>query len=78
MQRHTVEVTFEGEELSRVTDEGGTCTLYRTPEGTYLVYLDARAAGEGAALEFGQYPRGMSERDARLAWPELFEALAGR
>jgi hypothetical protein len=78
MERHTVEVTLEGEKVSSVTDELATYTLYRAPEGTYLVHLDQRKSGEGAALEDGHSPRGLSERDVRLMWPELLEAQSGQ
>src|SRR5215211_9070645 len=49
-------------------------TLYRTDEHTYFVYLDARKVGGGSVLEVGVYPRGLSERDIRVMWPELLEA----
>jgi hypothetical protein len=78
MERHTVEVTFEGDEVSSVTDELATKTLYRTDEGTYLVHLDQRKSGEGAVLEYGVYAPGMSEHDIRVMWPELLEAQSGR
>ena len=74
MEEHTVEVTIEGEKVSSVTDEFATKTLYRTPEGTYVVHLDQRKCGEGAVVEYGDYPLGMSERGVRLMWPELWEA----
>jgi hypothetical protein len=74
MERHTVEVIFEGEKVSSVTDELATKTLYRTPEGTYLVHLDQRKSGEGVVLEDGHYPRGLSKHDIRVMWPELLEA----
>ena len=74
MERHTVEVTFEGDEVSSVTDELATKTLYRTPEGTYLVHLDQRKSGEGAVLEEGVYAPGMSEHDVRVLFPGLLEA----
>jgi hypothetical protein len=74
MERHTVEVTFEGDEVSSVTDELATKTLYRTPEGTYLVHLDQRKSGEGAVIEEGVYAPGMSEHDVRVLFPALLEA----
>jgi hypothetical protein len=74
MEEHTVEVTIEGEQLSSVTDEFATKTLYRKPEGTYVVYLDQRKSGDGAVLEEGVYPRGLSEHDMRVTFPELWEA----
>ena len=80
MEQHTVEVTFEGEEVSRVADSAGISTLYRTPEGTYLVHMDsrhvteehARILGRNAVLEQGCFPRGHTEGFARSWWPELF------
>jgi membrane-bound inhibitor of C-type lysozyme len=74
MERHTVEYTFDGEKLSSVATEHADLTLYRTDEGTYLVHLDQRKSGEGAVLEDGHYPRGLSEHDIRVMWPELLEA----
>ena len=78
MEQHTVEVTFEGDEVSSVTDELATKTLYRTDEGTYLVHLDQRKSGEGAVLEYGVYAPGMSEHDIRVLFPELLEAQSGQ
>jgi hypothetical protein len=73
MERHTVEVSFEAEEVSSVTDEH-TTTLYRRPDNTYLVHLDGRKVGDNAVLETGAYPRGLSEHDIRVMWPGLLEA----
>jgi hypothetical protein len=78
MERHTVEVTFWGEKISSVTDELATYTLYREDEGGYLVHLDQRESGEGAALEDGYNPRGLSERDVRLMFPVLLESQSGQ
>jgi hypothetical protein len=82
MEKHTVEVTFEGEEVSRITDNCGTTTLYRTPEGTYLVHMDtryvteeaARTLGRNAVLDVSPSQRGHAEHAARTEWPELFAA----
>ncbi len=74
MERHTVEYTFEGEMLSFVTGEYADLTLYRRPDATYLVHLDARKDGGDAVLEVGEAPRGLSEHDIRVLWPELLEA----
>jgi hypothetical protein len=72
-QLRPVEVTFEAEEVSSVSDESGILTLYRTPEDTYFVYIiDARKNGEQAVLEIGHYPHGHTESSARHMWPELF------
>ena len=73
-EQHTVEVTFEAEEVSTHTDKFGTEVIYKTPEGTYYVYIDARGVGDQAVLETGHHPHGFSERAARATWPELFEA----
>jgi hypothetical protein len=73
MEQHTVEVTFEAEEISSITSELlGTETLYRTPEDTYFVYIDARRSGGQAGLDIGHYPHGHTEDNARHMWPELF------
>ena len=74
MERHTVEYTFEGEKLSFVAGEHADLTLYRTDRDTYFVYLDARKVGDNAVLEVGCTPRGFSEREIRVSWPELWEA----
>jgi hypothetical protein len=78
MERHTVEYTFEGELISSVTDEGGTTALYRRPDGTYFVHLDARKVGGEAVLEIGHHPHGLSERDIQVMWPQLLEAQSGQ
>jgi hypothetical protein len=74
MERHTVEYTFDGELLSSVAGEYADLTLYRTDEDTYFVYLDARKAGDNSVLETGENPRGFTEHDIRVMWPELLEA----
>jgi hypothetical protein len=76
MERHTVEVTFEGEVITSVTNDYADSTLYRQPDGRYLIYLDARKSGDEAVLEIGHYPHGLSERDVRVSFPEFREALA--
>ena len=73
MERQTVEYTFDGEKLSSVAGEYVDLTLFRTDEGGYFVYLDARKAGDNAVLETGENPRGFSEHDIRVMWPELLE-----
>ena len=82
MEKHTVEVTFEGEEVSRVTDDHGINTLYRTPDGTYFVHMDSRYVTEEHARTLGREAvrdaggptqPGHSEDFARRWWPELFE-----
>jgi hypothetical protein len=78
MEKHTVEYTFEGEKLSSVPGEHGDLTLYRTPEDTYFVHLDARKVGDHSVLEVGAFPRGLSEHDIRCIWPELLEAQRGQ
>ena len=74
MARRTVEYTFEGEKLSSVFGEHADLTLYRTDEDTYFVHLDARKVGDNAVLETGVNPRGFTEHDVRVLWPELLEA----
>ena len=74
MERQTVEYTFEGELVSSVAGEHGDLTLYRTDEGRFFVHMDARKDGRNAVLEVGAAPRGFSERDIRVMWPELLEA----
>ncbi len=76
MEQHTVEYTFEGEEVTSVTDEHATLTLYRTPEDTYFLHIDARHIGDDAVLEVGCFPRGMSEREVRIGWPQLLGPLS--
>jgi hypothetical protein len=44
--------------VSSFTDQYSTETLYRTPEDTYFVHIDARKNGEQAVLETGHYPHG--------------------
>jgi len=78
MEQQTVEYTFEGEEVSSVTSEHATTTLYRRPDGTYFVYLDARKVADNAVLETGERPRGLTEREVRVVWPELLEAQSGQ
>ena len=83
---HTVEVSFEGELVSSVTDDSGTLTLYRTPEDTYFVHIDtrhveedaARVVGRDAALEVGCFPKGHSEDFIQRWWPQLLAAQGGQ
>jgi hypothetical protein len=78
MEKHTVEVTFQGEKISTTSSGYADMTLYRRPDDTYLVYLDARKAGDEAVLEVGHDPHGLSEHDVRVMFPELVEAQAGQ
>jgi hypothetical protein len=73
MQLQAVEIRFEGEQLATVPAESGRYTLYRTPEGGYIVHIDE---GESslAWLEAGRDSRGLTERQVRALWPELYEA----
>jgi hypothetical protein len=57
-----------------VVDEHATYALYRTPEDTYFVHLDARKVGGHSVLEIGAADLGLTERDVRVMWPELLEA----
>ncbi len=82
MEQHTVEVTFEAELVSSVTDEHGTLTLYRTPEDTYFIHIDTRhvaedvapLGGRNAVLEVGCSPHGLPEDKIRSWYPDLWEA----
>ena len=74
MERQTVEYTFEGEKISFVPGEHGDMTLYRRPDDTYLVHLDARKVGDNAELQIGAADLGFYEHYIRVAWPELWEA----
>ena len=74
MERQTVEYTFEGEKVAFVEGEHGDWTLYRRPDGTYFVHLDARKVGDNAVLDIGEYPRGLTEHEIQVSWPELWEA----
>jgi hypothetical protein len=84
MEQHTVEVTFEGELVSSISDESGTNTLYRTPDDTYFVHIDMRHIAEDvlpgvpreAVLDEGHAGLGHSESFARYNWPELFTSQA--
>jgi hypothetical protein len=84
MEQHTVEVAFEAEEISSISDESGILTLYRTPEDTYFVHIDtrhvsedaARVVGRDAVLDDGHAGLGHSESFVRHHWPELFTSQA--
>jgi hypothetical protein len=79
IEQHTVEVTFEAEEISSVANEDSTLKLYRTPENTYLVYIDMRGSlGNQAVLDDGRAGLGHSEAFARDFWPELFSTQSAR
>jgi hypothetical protein len=88
MERHTVEVSFEAEKVTELSGERGTTLkLYRTPEDTYLVYIDMRHIAEedvgrgiprDAVLDVGHAGLGHSESFARHFWPELFSTQSGR
>jgi hypothetical protein len=78
MERRTVEYTFEGEKLSSVTDEHATTTLYRTPEDTYFVHIDARHIGDHAVLEVGCFPRGLPEDIIKAWFPKLLATQSGQ
>jgi hypothetical protein len=86
IEQHTLEITFEAEKVSELSDEYGcTTALYRTPEDTYLVYIDMRHIAEedvargiprDAVLDDGHAGLGHSESFARYNWPELFTSQA--
>ncbi|MCA1740283.1 MAG: hypothetical protein LC740_16090 [Actinobacteria bacterium] len=76
----TVEVRFYGERLATVTLANGAYTLYRTPDGSYFVYIDEGeegahlVTGGSTAMPRGQLNEGISEANAREFWPELLAA----
>ena len=72
MERHTVEVSFEGELLATHTDERGASRLYRSKDGSLYVYWRDE---EGAWLESGQPGRGVPPALIASWWPELVGAL---
>jgi hypothetical protein len=84
MEQYTLEIAFEAELVASISDESGTTTLYRTPEDTYVVYMDMRHAAEDVArvawrdavLDDGHAGLGHSEAFARHHWPELFTSQA--
>ena len=64
-----VEVWFVAERVSfHVDDDGTAYTLFRTPEGRYMVHTDE---GGRSWLEAG-IGDGIEEQKARYLWPELF------
>ena len=71
MAIQSVEVRFEGEKLATHSGAVSVNTLYRTPEGLYRVHMDE---GEIAFLESGLDGEGLTERQVRTLWPELWEA----
>jgi hypothetical protein len=70
-ETHTVEVKFAGEKLATATDEVSTNTLYRRPDGLYLVHIDE---GNEAWLENGR-GEGLEAWQVRKLFPELATAL---
>ena len=68
-----VEVRFRGERLAEVTEASGVYSLFRTPEGGYIVHTD-EGEGELAWLEAGRDSLGLTEAQVRMLWPKLYEA----
>jgi hypothetical protein len=68
---HTVEVRFRGEKLATATGKVSTNTLYRRPDGLYLVHMDE---GDEAWLEDG-HGDGLEEWQVRRFFPELSTGL---
>ena len=68
-----LEVRFRGERLAEVTQASGVYSLFRTPEGGYIVHIDE---GEGAAswLDAGRDGRGLTKAEVRALWSELYKA----
>ena len=71
--QQSVVVRFPGERVCALSDEWGTCTLYRTPEDLYRVHMD-KAGGE-AWLEPGPEHEGYDIGRAYSVCPELFAEL---
>lgn len=72
-QLQRVEVRFRGERLTTVTEASGVYSLFRTPEGGYIVHTD-EGEGKEAWLEAGRDGRGLTEIQVRALWSELYEA----
>ena len=79
MELQTVEVRFCAEKLATYTDHRTQTanTLYRTPEGLYLVYTDELFEGGTSALDAGRYPgEGFDEAFLRWGSQELAEVAS--
>jgi len=71
MEQQTVEVTFRGELVGSHSDGKTTHTLYRVPEGMYVVHVDE---GEESWLEtHGR--QGLNEGMVRTFFPDLAAAV---
>ncbi len=70
-EMHAVAVKFAGEKLATSTNEVSTNTLYRRPDGLYLIHIDE---GDEAWLENGRGD-GLEEWQVRRLFPELVGAL---
>ena len=71
MEQQTVEVKFQGEEVSSHTDSSAIYTLYRVPGDMYVVYVDK---GEEAWLETGG-GKGLQAQQVGTFFPELAAGL---
>jgi hypothetical protein len=78
MERHAVEVTFEGELVASYSDRIAAERLYKTPDDTYFVHIDSRSFGGEAVLETGHSPSGFSEREVEVMEPELLGSRTRR
>jgi hypothetical protein len=84
IEQHTLEIAFGAELVASISGKHGTTTLYRTPEDTYVVYMDMRHIAEDvlpgaprdAVLDDGHAGLGHSESFVRHHWPELFTSQA--
>jgi hypothetical protein len=71
MEQQTVEVKFQGQEVGSHSDSSATYTLYRVPDGMYVVHVDR---GEESWLEtYGG--QGFNEGMVQTFFPELAEAV---
>ncbi len=71
MEQQTVEVKFRGELIGSYSDDGTTYSLYRVPDGMYVVHVDR---GEESWLET-HGGKGLSEGMVRTFFPGLAAAV---
>jgi hypothetical protein len=71
MEQQTVEVKFRGEPVGSYSDDGTTYTLYRVPDGMYVVHVDR---GEESWLET-HGGKGLNEGMVRTFFPGLAAAV---
>ena len=73
MERQTVQVTFQGEQVGTHTDQNTAYTLYSVSDDLYVVYVDE---GDESWLETNG-GQGLSEGVLGTFFPELAEAFVG-